>query len=203
MSLLKHEPLLLIRYPEPTKLKGHYIKGTPSIILCSGNVQPLNGDELKLLSEGNRKKGSIKIYTEISMYDDDIIRRNNDKYNIAQVDICTIDNVIDEIDYTCIINSTTFTHTSIVGATDLTIVAGLVDEINNGSENVEATDNLNGTYTITSIYRGELYTIEIDVNQSVVNSVANITEEYRILQDKDYSVHSISHYKLYGFLLHQ
>lgn len=203
MSLLKHEPLLLIRYPEPTKLKGHYIKGVPTVISCSGNVQPLNGDELKLLSEGNRKKGSIKIYTEITMYDDDIVRRNDDKYNIIQVDISTIDNVIDEIDYTCIINSTTFTHTSVISATDLTIVAGLVDKINDGSENIEATDNLDGTYTIVSIYRGEPYTIEVDDNQSIVNSVANTTEEYRILQDKDYSVHGISHYKLYGFLLHQ
>lgn len=203
MSLLTHEPLLLIRYPEPTRLKGHYVKGTPSVISCSGNVQPLNGDELKLLPEGNRKKGSIKVYTEITMYDDDIIRRNDDKYNIAKIDISTIDNIIDETDYTCIINNTTFTHTSIVGATDLTIVAGLVASINNGSENIEATDNLDGTYTITSIYRGELFTIEVDVNQSVVNSIANITEEYRILQDKDYSVHDISHYKLYGFLLDQ
>ena len=203
MSLLTHEPLLLIRYPEPTRLKGHYVKGTPSVISCSGNVQPLNGDELKLLSEGNRKKGSIKIYTEIAMYDDDIIRRNDDKYNVSQVDISTIDNVIDETDYTCIINSTTFTHTSIVGATDLTIAAGLVDEVNDGAEDVEATDNLDGTYTITSTYRGTLYTVEVDENQSVVNSVANITEEYRILQDKDYSVHDISHYKLYGFLLNQ
>ena len=97
MSLLQHEPLILIRYPEPTKIKGHYTKGTPTIILCYGNVQPLNGDELKLLPEGNRTKGSIKIYTEISMYDDDIIRRNNNKYNISQIDICTIDNVIDQI----------------------------------------------------------------------------------------------------------
>jgi len=166
-------------------------------------VQPLNGDELKLLSEGNRKKGSIKIYAEIAMYDDDIIKRNDDKYNVAQVDISTIDVVTDEIDYTCIINSTTFTHTSIVGATDLTIAAGLVAEINDGSEDIEATDNLDGTYTTTSAYRGTPYTIEVDDNQSVVNSVANITEEYRILQDKDYSVHDISHYKLYGFLLDQ
>jgi len=203
MSFLTYEPLLLIRYPEPTKSKGHYTKGTPTIISCSGNVQPLNGDELKLLSEGNRKKGSIKIYTEITMYDDDIIRRNDDKYNIFQIDICTIDNIIDETEYTCSINSTTYTHTSIIGATNLTIVAGLVDKINNGSENIEATDNLDGTYSITSIYRGTSYTIEVDENQSVVNSVANITEEYRILQDKDYSVHSISHYKLYGFLLNQ
>jgi len=203
MSSLSNEPLLLIRYPEPTKSKGHYTKGTPSVISCSGNVQPLNGDELKLLSEGNRKKGSIKIYAEIAMYDDDIIKRNDDKYNVAQIDISTIDVVTDEIDYTCIINSTTFTHTSIVGATDLTIAAGLVAEVNDGSEDVEATDNLDGTYTITSTYRGTSYTIEVDENQSVVNSVANITEEYRILQNKDYSVHDISHYKLYGFLLDQ
>jgi len=203
MSLISNESLLLIRYPEPTKSKGHYTKGTPSVISCSGNVQPLNGDELKLLSEGNRKKGSIKIYAEIAMYDDDIIKRNDDKYNVAQVDISTIDVVTDEIDYTCIINSTTFTHTSIVGATDLTIAAGLVAEINDGSEDIEATDNLDGTYTTTSAYRGTPYTIEVDDNQSVVNSVANITEEYRILQDKDYSVHDISHYKLYGFLLDQ
>jgi len=203
MSLLKNESLILIRYPAPTLSKGHYTKAQPSVILCDGSVQPINGDELALLPEGNREKGSIKIYTEIPMYDDDIIRRNDDKYNVAKVDICTIDNVTDEIDYTCAINDTSFVHTSIVGATGLTIAAGLVELINDGAELVEATDNLDGTYTITSTYRGTSYGIEVDENQSVVNLVANTTEEYRILENKDYSVYTLSHYKLYGFLLHK
>ena len=79
----------------------------------------------------------------------------------------------------------------------------MVSEINGGSELVTATDNLDGTYTLISDYRGSPYTLETDVNQSFVNSAANITEEYKIMQDKDYSVHSLGHYKAYGFLMGQ
>jgi len=203
MSLLKYEGILIFRWPEPTKVKGHYIQGDPTVFLTDANVQPINGDEFLLLPEGNRIKGSLKIYTETPIYDNDVARRDQDKYNVAQSDICTIDNIIDSIDYTCTINSTIFTHTSIIGATALTIASGLVSEINGGSELVTATDNLDGTYTLISDYRGSPYTLETDVNQSFVNSAANITEEYKIMQDKDYSVHSLGHYKAYGFLMGQ
>lgn len=203
MSLLKNESILIIRYPTPTLVKGHYIQGTPSFIYALANVQPINGDELLLLPEGNRKKGTIKIYSETEIIDNDILRRvdNRYTYNIAQINTCTVDVALDSTDYTCTINGTVFTHTSIVGATILTIVAGLVSEINLGSELVTAVDNLDGTYTLTSDIKGTLFTVSVDVNQSVVLDVENITEEYKIMQDKDYSVHDIPHYKVYGFLM--
>lgn len=60
----------------------------------------------------------------------------------------SVDTVADNTDYTVTINGTDFTIDSGAGATNLTIAAALVAAIDGGSEPVDATDNLDGTFGI-------------------------------------------------------
>jgi len=198
MGLLKNEEVVIIRPVGGSYTKGHYVALDPFITTILASVQPINGDELLLLSEGNRKGGTLKFYSESEIKTDDILRRK--QYNSTQKNICTIDTALDSTDYTCTLNGTVFTYNSGIGATKLTIAAGLVSQILTGSEPITIINNLDETYTITAIVTGTPFTIAVDDNQSINEDTINVTKEYKALQDKDYSVHSISHYKAYGFL---
>jgi len=200
MGLIKNEEVVLIRPTGGNEdyVKGHYIASSPSITTIDASVQPINDDELLLLSEGNRKAGTLKFYSESEIKTDDFLRRK--EYNSAQQNTCTIDTGLASTDYTCTINGTIFTYNSGSNTDPILIAAGLVSQISAGLEPIIVTDNLDGTYTIMADVIGTPFTITVDVNQSIVEDVENITKEYKALQDKDYSVHSLSHYKAYGFL---
>lgn len=199
MSLLDNEIIIIIKQSTGTWIKGHYIDGTKVYSYAYASVQPINGDELQNLQEGDRIKGTLKFYSESEMLDDYFLRRKSE--NVKKVATCTVDNVLDSTDYTCTINETEFLFNSGVGATAESIVIGIVNEIENGAEPIEVVDNLDGTYTITANYEGSDYTLEVDTNQSINVDIANITKEYKCMQDKDYSAHNIAHYKAYGFLV--
>lgn len=202
MSLLRQEEILIKRPGVGSYTKGRFVAATPTIISpVYANVQPISGDELLLLPEANRSPDTLKWYSETEIRVDDILKRV--KENVAQVNTCTIDNVVDETDYTCTINGTTFTHTSIIGATALSIVSGLVTLIDAGSSAllISVTDNLDGTYTIESDVVGDAMTITVDSNQSTVEDVANVSKQYRVLQLKNWHGHLIPHYKAYGYLI--
>lgn len=199
MSLLKNDVVLIKRIPQSGYVNGQPIFGTPQFLSIECSRQEIEGDELLILSEGDRLKSSRKYFSTEEIKKNDLIRSLNE--NAIQSDLVTVDNVLDETDYITTINSTSFTHTSIIGATALTIVAGLVALINAGSELITATDNLDGTYVLKSDYSGEPYDLAVDDNQSFVNVVENITNEYKIIQVKDWSNHNIPHYKGMGFLI--
>ena len=73
----------------------------------------------------------------------------------------SVDTVVDNTDYTVTINGTAFTYNSGVGATDLSIAAGLVSAINLGSEPVTATDDLDGTVTLDADVAGTAFSFLI------------------------------------------
>lgn len=204
MSLLRQEEILIKRPGGGSYVDGHFIPATPTIISSVyANVQPIDGDELLLLPEANRSPDTLKWYSETEMRVDDILKRV--KENVAQVNTCTIDNVVDENDYTCTINGTEFSYTSGIGATALSIVSGLTTLIDAGSSAllITVTDNLDGTYTIESDVIGDAMTITVDSNQSIVEDVANISKKYRVLQLKNWHGHLIPHYKAYGYLIEE
>lgn len=198
-DMINDKEIIILRKAAGTWYKGFYTPGTLSIIYAKANSQPLNGEELQKLEEGNRIKGTRKFYSEIEIIEGDIVRRS--KENVAQVETCEVDVVIDSTDYTCTINGNEFLYNSGIGATTLSIVAGLVAAIQSGSELITIIDNLDGTYTITSSVKGTLFTIEVDGNQSINHDVENVTVEYEIMQAKDWHEHNIPHYKTYGLLI--
>lgn len=199
MSLLDNEIIIIVKPSTGTWIKGHYSDGTKVCSYAYASVQPINDNELQNLQEGDRIKGTLKFYSESEMISDYFLRRKNE--NVKKVITCTVDNVLDSTDYTCTINGTEFLFNSGVGATAESIVIGIVSEIEGGSEPIAVVDNLDGTYTITASFEGSDYTLVVDDNQSINVDIANITKEYKCMQDKDYSAHNIAHYKAYGFLV--
>ncbi|GAG16568.1 unnamed protein product [marine sediment metagenome] len=199
MGLLENEEVTIIRPGGGSYVKGHYSELDPLVIIVWASVQPINDDELLLLSEGNRNAGTLKFYSESEIKTDDVLRRK--KYNSAQENTCTVDTGLVDTDYTCTINETVFTYNSSDDTDPILIVAGLVSQISAGSEPITVTDNLDGTYTVVGNVYGTPFIIAVDANQSFVVDVINVVKEYKALQNKDYSVHSISYYKVYGFLM--
>ena len=199
MSLLDNEVIIIINQSTGSWNKGHHVEGTKTYIYANASVQPINGDELQNLPEGDRVKGTLKFYSITEMLDDYFLRRKNE--NTKKVVTCTVDNVVDSTDYTCTINGTEFLFNSGVGATAISIAAGIVNEISGGSEPVIVLDNLDGTYTVTATIEGSDYTIVVDSNQLANVDIENVTKEYKCMQCKDYSMHNISYYKAYGFLI--
>lgn len=193
MSLLENENIIIISKAPGTYVKGHYIEGAITYTRTIANPQPLEDKELQQLKEGQRTKVSLKFYCEIAILENNFIRIVSE--NIKKVVTCTVDVVLDSTDYTCTINETIFTYNSGIGATALSIVDGIVNEILNGSELVDPSDNLDGSYTITSNIEGTDFSIEVDSNQSFILDVDNVKMEYKCIQSKDYTKHGLDHYK--------
>lgn len=61
-----------------------------------------------------------------------------------------VDTVIDSTDYTVSINGTPATFNSGIGATDISIAAGLVTQIDASPEAVDGIDNLDGTFNVVA-----------------------------------------------------
>lgn len=205
MGLIDNELILIVKKATGNWTKGHYSDGVITYINAFASAQPLNDAELQMLTGGDREKGTKKFYSQANISVDDFIRRIDPVKapgeNVSKVVTCTVDNVLDSIDYTCEINNTEFLYNSGIGATALSIVAGIVNEIANGSELVSIVDNFDGTYTITSTVKGTNFTILLDADQSSNIDIDNVVKEYKIMQSKDYSMHSIPHYKAYGYLV--
>lgn len=75
--------------------------------------------------------------------------------------VITVASVQDNTDYTVTVNGTDFTIDSGGAATNLTIAAALVAAIDGGSEPVDATDNLDGTFDIDPDVAGVPYTLDV------------------------------------------
>lgn len=197
--LMDNETIIIIKKADATWIKGRPLEGESTYLTAQASVQPINDNELQMLEEGDRVKGTLKFYSETEILDGYFLRRSIE--NVAKVVTCTINDVVDSVDYLCTINSTVFRYNSGVGATAISIAAGIVAAITAGSELVSVVDNLDRSYTITSTVKGNNFTIEIDDRQYVTVNTENVTKEYKAMQDKDYSVHDIPYYKAYGFLV--
>ena len=201
MSLIETELVRIERLANGLYVDGHYIDGVSSYYMYYVNVQPTSGEELMLLPEANRPSESITIYSSNVLETDDIVRREIE--NIAQVNTCTIDSVEDETIYTVTIGYVAHSFTSGIGATALEITTGLVAVINLDSLIVTAEDNLDGTYTITSNYKGDSFAISVDDNQSQVSDVASALKEFKIIKCDNWMSHSLSHCKAFGYLIEE
>lgn len=78
--------------------------------------------------------------------------------NVAKSEVVTVASVQNDTTYTVTINGTAFTFLSDADATDDEITAGLVADINGGSEPVTATDNVDGTFDLDADVDGVDFT---------------------------------------------
>lgn len=84
MSVEFTEEYIFTRSSAGTHVKGKYVAGSTSDILIEANWQPLTGKELLNLTELQRTRRSIKIYSEEEI-------KGLDKVNKIPADIMTIE----------------------------------------------------------------------------------------------------------------
>lgn len=101
--------------------------------------------------------------------------------------VVTVDTAIDVTSYTVKINASVYEYVSGVGATALSIAAGIVAVIN-GDVNaiVAAIDNLDGTYQINAKVTDTAYTATLDENQSIgtLAASANIDDDMDAIKNE-------------------
>ena len=87
MSLLHNEAITIKRYSTGSYEKGHFVEGTEISITGYANIQPLNGNELLQLPEGDRQKESIKVYSldTVLRNKDILVDSNSNEYELQQV----------------------------------------------------------------------------------------------------------------------
>lgn len=51
-----------------SRTAGRWVEGTATTTTIQGSLQPLNGDELQSLPEGERQRKSRKVYTTTALY---------------------------------------------------------------------------------------------------------------------------------------
>lgn len=106
--------------------------------------------------------------------------------NVDTVNILIdVDTVTDSIDYTVIINGTPSTFNSGVSATAESIAAGIVAEILISPESIDASDNLDGTFFVTSPDFTVEFTATVTAELAFLKATANvpvIAEQFGVIQ---------------------
>ncbi len=73
---LATEAITVTRTAAGGYVNGRYVAGTVQVFTTPrGNIQPLNGRELRKLSEGDREKDQQKIYTAFELKNSDVVTR--------------------------------------------------------------------------------------------------------------------------------
>ena len=72
---LNMESITVTRTAEGSYVNGRYIPGASQAETAEGNIQPLTGEELQQLSEGDRERHVLKIYTAYALENGDIVTK--------------------------------------------------------------------------------------------------------------------------------
>ena len=68
MTPLGSRSLTRRTFASGSRVDGRWVEGTASTSTFTGSLQPLNGDELQTLPEGERQRKSRKVYTTTALY---------------------------------------------------------------------------------------------------------------------------------------
>lgn len=91
----------------------------------------------------------------------------------SDTSVVTVDTVTDSVNYSIVIDGETFTFNSGIGATAITIAAGLVGLINaSGTLAVTATDNLDGTFDLDPDVASTDYAVKIESKLTITYTTA-------------------------------
>lgn len=79
MSLLKNESFTVRREGSGgSYVKGHRVSASDDLLKGQGSIQPLNGKEIIQLSDSDRIRQAVKIYTPFVFQPNDILIRTSD-----------------------------------------------------------------------------------------------------------------------------
>ncbi len=84
---LSIEAITVTRAGAGSYINGRFVAGADEEFTAAGNIQPLNGKELLLLSEGERERQVLKIYTAFSLANGDTVTRADGiRYEVQAVE---------------------------------------------------------------------------------------------------------------------
>lgn len=84
MRLLLNETITVKR-STGSFVKGRSVKGTPTIFTERANIQPLKGNEILQLPEGDRERENMKCFIAFKLQgDDEVIRADGRKYEVQE-----------------------------------------------------------------------------------------------------------------------
>lgn len=134
-------------------------------------------DAMLLVNGGDFESTDEEYIAAIPLFsqENSVIQMAVGRRKTSDTTVITISGVENNTLYTTIINGTVFSFTSDADATNLEIAAGLVADINGGSEPVTASDNVDGTYDLDADVASVPYTVVVDSNQTVTPYVASDT----------------------------
>jgi hypothetical protein len=84
MKLLLNETVSVNRFSS-SYVKGRPVKGTATVSTIRTNIQPLKGNEILQLPEGDRERENLKCFTPFKLLiNDEIIRSDGRKYEVQE-----------------------------------------------------------------------------------------------------------------------
>ena len=84
MRLLLNETITVKRSTD-SFVKGRSVKGTPTTFTKKANIQPLKGNEILQLPEGDRERENMKCYLPFKLQgNDEVIRADGRKYEVQE-----------------------------------------------------------------------------------------------------------------------
>lgn len=86
MSLLLNEDITINRISKSYDTNGRAQSGTTAIHTAKGNIQPLKGNEILQLSEGDRERDNLNCFTDFALVVNDEVVRGGLKYEVQNVE---------------------------------------------------------------------------------------------------------------------
>lgn len=86
MSLIDKVEYQVERIAEGSHSGGVYTPGTSSNFTIKGNLQPLSGNEILQLPEGDRQRQSLWLYSRTELKVNDIVTADGKSYEVQPVE---------------------------------------------------------------------------------------------------------------------
>lgn len=87
MSLINNEILSVTRTSESDDyVEGAHVAGTDSVFKIECNVQPVTGNALLQLSDGERNRQPLSLFTKTEMKIKDVVTRRGIPYEVLRVE---------------------------------------------------------------------------------------------------------------------
>jgi len=86
MSLINKETYAVKRTATGSYTDGIFVAGAVTNLTVKGNCQPVSGNEILQISEGDRKRQVIKIYTTEELMLNDIVTVDNKEFEAHPIE---------------------------------------------------------------------------------------------------------------------
>lgn len=86
MSLLRHETIIVTRDVNSFTNEGRPQTDSSSAFSTEANIQPLKGDEILQLPDGDRERDNYWCYTDVELKVNDEVTRDGKKFEVHPVE---------------------------------------------------------------------------------------------------------------------